>query len=204
MIRYPNGKIYIEPSEKIDKRKTSNKSEDEINKEHYLKANMGMNFENDVSKSCEFYRLNNMALIYKRPTPIRIVKMDKEKKSMIKEAYFQEKSVTDYVGLYKGKYIDFECKETIHDSIPYRMIREQQYEHLRKVIKMGGVGFFLVSFKTRQEVYLLKASYILDEVEKKNHPGFKIDFFKDHGILVKRGYNPPYQLLDAINEAFDL
>ncbi len=203
MIKYPNGQIYLEDETKIDKRKHKNKTEEQINREHYLKANMGMNFESDVSKSCEYYKNQNLALIYKRPTPIKVVKMDTVKRQMIKEAYFQEKSVTDYVGLYKGKYIDFECKETIHNSIPYKMIREQQYLHLEKVIQMGGIGFFLVSFKMKQEVYLLKASIILDEIKVKHHPGFKYEFFKEKGILVKRGYNPPYMLLDAIDIAFN-
>ena len=202
MIRYPNGKVYVEEKKTVDRRKTKNKTAAEIDREHYLKANMGMNFESDISKCCEYYRLNDIAIIYKRPTPIKVVKMDKAKPGTIIEAYFQEKSVTDYVGLYKGKYIDFECKETIHDEIPYKMIREQQYEHLRKVRQQGGIGFFLVSFKKYQEVYLLDSKYILDEVEIRKHPGFKRSFFKEHGRQLERGYNPPYSLIEAINEIY--
>lgn len=202
MIKYPSGKVYIQEEVIIDKRKTKNKTQEQINKEHYLKANMGMNFENDVSKSCEYYRINKVAVIYKRPTPIKVVKMDENKKGMIKEAYFQEKSVTDYVGIYKGKYIDFECKETIHDIIPYKMIREQQYSHLKDIISLGGIGFFLVSFKTYQEVYLLDANIILKEVENKKHPGFKREFFKEKGVIVERSYNPPYKLKEAIDYTF--
>lgn len=204
VIKYPDGRE-MDPSlinKKIDKRKASNKTEEEKIKEHLLKANMGMNFEKDVSASCDFYRLSNIAIIYKRPTPIRIVKMSKDNKGMISEAYFEAKSTTDYVGIYKGKYIDFECKETIHDTVPYHMIREQQYRHLQSIISLGGIGFFLVSFKMYQQVYLIKASIILEQVSKKLHPGFKLDFFKENGILVKKGYNPPYYIIDAIDIAF--
>lgn len=204
VIKYPDGRE-MDPSlldKKVDKRKTSAKSEEEKTREHILKANMGMSFEKDISSSCDYYRLNNIAVIYKRPTPIKIVKMSKENKNMISEAYFEAKSTTDYVGIYKGKYIDFECKETIHDAVPYHMIRQQQYEHLKSIINLGGIGFFLVSFKKYQQVYLMKASIILDEVLKKLHPGFKLDFFKENGVLVKRGYNPPYYLIEAIEEAF--
>ena len=193
MIKYPDGKTFVEEQKKERKRDDS---------KNYLLANMGMNFENDVSKSCEFYKIHEIALIYKRPTPIKVVKMDKEKKGMISQAYFQEKSVTDYVGLYRGKYIDFECKETIHDSVPYSMIREQQYRHLFYVNKLGGIGFFLISFKRYQEVYLIDSKVILNEIERKKHPVFKREFIRDNGVLDERSYTPPYKIIDAVDKVY--
>ncbi len=204
-INYPDGRKLVKKTDKktnIDHRKTENKTEAQKIKDKYIKSNMGMQFEDDVSKSCDFFREKELADIYKRPTPIKVVKMSKTKKGMIEEAYFQEKSTTDYVGIYKGKYIDFECKETIHDSVPYHMIREQQFRHLALIEKLGGIGFFLVSFKTAQEVYLIKASILIEETEKKKHPGFKREFFQTHGVLVKRSYLPPYQILEAIDQVF--
>lgn len=203
-INYPDGRK-MEISKKdssVDHRKKENRSEEDRARDKYVKANMGMNFENDVTKSCDYFREKEIADIYKRPTPIKVVKMSKTHPGMIEEAYFLEKSTTDFVGIYKGKYIDFECKETIHDSVPYHMIREQQFLHLKSILSLGGIGFFLVSFKTAQEVYLLKAQIVLEEIEKKKHPGFKREFFKEHGVEVRRGYLPPYYLLDAIDEAF--
>jgi recombination protein U len=205
IINYPDGRKSNYPEkkdDKVDHRKSINRTEEEKAHDKYIKANMGMVFESEVSKTCDFYREKGIADIYKRPTPIKIVKMSKTHPGMICEAYFQEKSTTDYVGIYKGLYIDFECKETIHDQVPYHMIREQQYEHLEFIKKLGGIGFFLVSFKAVAEVYLLDASYILNAVKEKKHPGFKRSFFKENGILVERGYNPPYLLLDAIDKAF--
>lgn len=204
-IKYPDGRVMeiTRTKTSVDRRKTENRTEEERVRDSMIKRNMGMDFEKDISRSCDYFREKGLADIYKRPTPIRIVKMSKEKPGMIQEAYFEAKSTTDYVGIYKGKYIDFECKETIHDEVPYHMIREQQYEHLRFVLKLGGIGFFLVCFKTVQEVYLLNAKFILDEIEKHKHPGFKRSFFMEHGVLVKRGYLPPYYLLDAMEEAFE-
>lgn len=205
IINYPDGRKIITKqvkSNNVDHRLTENKTEAERLRDSMIKRNMGMQFENDVSKSCDFYREKELADIYKRPTPIKVVKMSKTKKGMIEEAYFQEKSTTDYVGIYKGKYIDFECKETIHDTVPYHMIREQQFRHLELITKLGGIGFFLVSFKKAQEVYLMPATIILEEIRNKKHPGFKREFFQEHGVLVKRSFLPPYLLLDAIEEAF--
>jgi recombination protein U len=206
-IRYPDGrpmpkKGFEKPG--IDHRKSANKSENEKAREHLLKANMGLSFEADISKTCDFYRTQGSADIYKRPTPIKVVHMSKTHPGQIDEAYFQEKSTTDYVGIYQGRYLDFECKETIHDEIPFAMIREQQLSHLKLITALGGLGFFLFSFRTAQEVYLIKAIVILTEIEKRHHPGFPRDFVKEHGILVERSYNPPYHLLPAIDEAFDL
>lgn len=207
IVNYPDGRKIETPKKKkdnIDHRKSENKSENQRIKESILKANMGMSFEADVSKTCDFYRSKEIADIYKRPTPIKVVKMSKEKPGMISEAYFQEKSTTDFVGIYKGRYIDFECKETIHDSIPYSMIREQQYRHLELIEKLGGIGFFLISFKTYQEVYLIKSSIIIQAEKEEYHRGFKREFFIENGLLVERSFLPPYKLLDAIDKTFNL
>lgn len=206
MINYPDGRKMVAPKkeDKVDHRKTANKTEAQKIRESMIKSNMGMAFEADVTKSCDFYREKGVSDIYKRPTPIKVVKMSKTKPGMIEEAYFEEKSTTDYVGIYKGRYIDFECKETIHDEIPYHMIREQQYRHLENIIRLGGIGFFLVSFKRAQEVYLIDAKIILDALKEKEHRGFKREFFKEKGILVERSYLPPYRLLDAIDKAYGL
>ena len=76
--------------------------------------NRGMTLENDINKTNEYYKEIEKAYIYKKPTPIKIVKVDypSREKAIIKEAYFTIPSTTDYNGLYKGKYIDFEAKET--------------------------------------------------------------------------------------------
>ncbi len=201
VVKYPDGReVKIKKDKSVDHRKKENRTDEDKARDKYIKANMGMNFEKDITKCCDYYRENMIADIYKRPTPIKVVKMSKTHPGMIEEAYFQEKSTTDFVGIYKAKYIDFECKETIHDSVPYSMIREQQFRHLKTIIEMGGIGFFLVSFKTVQEVYLIDAKKILEEVEKKIHPGFKRSYFIENGIKVERSYNPPYKLVEAIDE----
>ena len=77
-------------------------------------SNRGMNLEADLNASCEYYLLTDKAVIYKKPTPITICKVDYSNKNdaVIKEAHFRIPSTTDYNGIYNGKYIDFEAKET--------------------------------------------------------------------------------------------
>ena len=80
------------------------------NKENYKKAPKvnGVIFENALNISNEYYRLHDIAFIYKKPTPVQIVRVDypQRTKAKITEAYYKTPSTTDYNGIYRGKYID--------------------------------------------------------------------------------------------------
>ncbi len=198
-VKYPNGKTYRESTGDF-KKATGEKT-----RRHGVagRANMGMNLEKDVIKSCDFFREKGLASIYKRPTPIHVYKVDPKNPNKITEAHFQEKSTTDFVGVYKAKYIDFECKETASDTLEFQRIRPQQITHLDLVLKLGGIGFFVVSFTQRNEVYLLDARYVVDRVlGAKSHQGYKRDFFRTNGCLISQGFIPRLELLEAIDRMY--
>lgn len=77
-------------------------------------ANRGMSFEAAINATNDYYLSRQIAVIHKKPTPVQIVKVDYPKRSRAKivEAYFRQASTTDYCGVYKGHYVDFEAKET--------------------------------------------------------------------------------------------
>ena len=145
-MRYPNGKKYVQKEK-----------EDAPKKEHRTllsAANRGMSLEEDINLSNEYYRNAGIALIQKRPTPINIVKVDYSKGARITDAYFEKQSTTDYNGVYKGKYIDFEAKNTkSKTAFPLSNISEHQIIHLKNVLKHGGIAFFIISFQLKDEVY---------------------------------------------------
>ena len=71
---------------------------------HYT-AHRGMSLEEDISLSNEYYLIHNRAVIYKKPTPVQIVKVDypRRESAKIVEAYYKTPSTTDYNGLYREK-----------------------------------------------------------------------------------------------------
>ena len=95
--------------------------------------NLGMNLESDINNTNLYYIEKEKAYIYKKPTPIKLVKVD-YKKGKIEEAYFEKPSTTDYNGIYKGKYIDFEAKETTNkNGFPLNNIHKHQINHIRNI-----------------------------------------------------------------------
>ena len=59
--------------------------------------NRGMTLENDLNITNEYYCAIDKAYIYKKPTPIKITKVDypSRNKAVIKEAFFTVPSTTD-------------------------------------------------------------------------------------------------------------
>lgn len=192
-MRYPNGKQYNVETKK-EKRTTRG----------ILNAgNRGMNLESDINLSNEFYNEINKCLVTKRPTPINIVKVDYSRGAKITDAYFEKQSTTDYNGVFQGKYLDFEAKSTQNkSSFPLSNITLHQIDHLKRVIKHGGIAFFIIEFTKLGEVYLLDASYVInfyEHAERKSIPYLTI---KDNGILIKQGLRPRLDYLEAVIEKY--
>ena len=197
MIRYPNGTKY-QPA--VEKKRVSKKSKEDLS---ISASNRGMDLESDINLSNEWYRDQDIAVITKRPTPINIVKVDYSRGARITDAYFEKQSTTDYNGVYKGRYIDFEAKNTkSKTSFPLSNIEKHQIDHLKRVIKHGGIAFFIIQFQTRQEVYLLDASFVIDFWENGERKSIPYDVFLKDGILIKQGYSPRLYYIDAIEQKY--
>ena len=194
MVKYPSGiKMDVEatPAKKKEKKHIESA------------ANRGMGFEADINDTNAYYLEKEMALIYKRPTPINIVKVDYTKGAKITQAYFEAQSTTDYNGVYKGHYIDFEAKSTRSaTSFPLSNIAPQQVRHLRNVKKHGGIAFFLINCYAIGEVYLLDAEFVCDFYETKPRKSIPISVIKEKGHLVKEAYRPRFDYLPLVDEVF--
>ncbi len=168
-------------------------------------SNRGMNLENDLNDTNNYYLQNHIAVIHKKPTPITIVSVDykSRKDAVIKEAYFKTPSTTDYNGIYKGKYIDFEAKETKNKiGFPLINIHKHQLEHLKSIIEAGGIAFLIIRFTTYNETYLIEASKFLDYLQKYNKKTIPLKFFQEYGHILKEKYNPRLDYLTIIDKIF--
>lgn len=173
------------------------------NNYNYKYSNRGMGLESDINSSNEYYLNNDKAVIYKKPTPITINKVNYHSRcdALITEAHFNTPSTTDYNGVYKGRYIDFEAKETKNKtSFPLNNIHAHQIEHIRKIIKMGGIGFVIVRFTTLDETYYLSSDKLLEFIDNESRKSIPIDYFRKKGHLIKHKLRPLIDYLEYVDK----
>ncbi|WP_455486076.1 Holliday junction resolvase RecU [Gemella sp.] len=121
-------------------------------------SNRGMELEDDINFANKYYLNNDIAVIHKKPIPIQIVEVNYPNRAsaMITKAFYKTPSTTDYNGLWNGKYIDFEAKETNSaTSFSLNNIHEHQIEHMQRILNHGGITFIIVRFKKIDKTYIL-------------------------------------------------
>lgn len=173
MIQYPKGQ------QRVSSPQTSTVSY----------GSRGMFLETLLNQTNDYYRLRKIAVIHKKPTPIQVVKVDYPKRSaaVIKEAYYRHASTTDYNGVYRGCYIDFEAKETKNKtSFPFINIHEHQLQHMEECIYQGGVVFVIFYFSSLNEYYLLESQYLISYI-RENKDGKKsipLTYIRENGMQI--------------------
>lgn len=165
----------------------------------------GMSLEDDLNKSNEYYLETERALIHKKPIPVQIVKVDYPRRSAAKitEAYYKTPSTTDYNGIYRGKAIDFEAKETkSKTSFPLKNIHPHQIKHLERVLKHGGIGFVIIRFSSFDETYLVDASYMIQCYQNGDTKSIPYAQIKANASIIRRGFAPRLRYLDNVDELY--
>lgn len=187
-INYPNGmKPY--PKEK--------------NLDNHSKR--GADLEKEINLSNAYYRDLDIALIYKKPTPVQVVRVDYESrnKAKITEAYYRTPSTTDYNGIYRGKYIDFEAKDTKNKTnFPLQMVHDHQIKHLEKVEQHGGIGFFIIRFSYHGQTFLVDAPTLIQKIKSTNKYAIPYEWFLEHGNLIQEGLYPRLQYLKVVDAIY--
>lgn len=165
-------------------------------------ANRGMDLESDINATNDYYRVHDIAIIYKKPTPITVNKVDYHAKNdaVIKEAHFLVPSTTDYNGIYKGMYIDFEAKETKNTSFPLSNIHPHQIKHLESIAKHGGIGFLIVRFTQTMETYLLEIEKFLIFINNEKRKSIPKEYFEKYGYLITLKYLPRLDYLKIVDK----
>lgn len=167
-------------------------------------SHRGMTLENDLNITNEQYRNSDIAYIYKKPTPITVSKVEFnfKKEPIIKEGFYNTPSTTDYNGLYKGKYIDFEAKETKLKSFPLSNIHSHQITHLQNITKHHGISFVIVRFVIVGKTFLLEEKYLTKFLNEEKRKSIPLSFFEQNGHLISEKWNPRIDYLKIINEIY--
>ena len=173
-----------------------------------IMANKGMNLEGLINDSNEYYRALDKAIIYKKPIPIQIVKVDYPSRNhaVIREAYYKTPSTTDYNGVYRGKYIDFEAKENKNKtSFPLHNVHPHQVVHLKSIAKHGGIGFLIVYWIEKNQFFLYPIEAFAPHFDEGQNGGRKSityeDFLKE-AYLINEKYQPKLDYLAVIDELY--
>lgn len=196
-IQYPNGKVYT-PTKKTNIPK----------KKDYSFSNRGRTLEDEINDANEFYLAHDIAVIYKKPIPIQVVKVDYPSRSsaVIKEAYYRTPSTTDFNGVYKGKYIDFEAKETENKtSFPLKNVHLHQVEHMEKVVKQLGISFLLVRFSSMDRYFYLSYEHLKlfwDRMLSGGRKSITLEEFEEYGIEINPKYAPRVNYLKIVNDLY--
>lgn len=196
---YPNGRKY--EAKAADKKPKGNTN-------HISYGKRGMTLEKDLNETNLYYLANGMAVIHKKPTPIQIVQVDYKSRStaVIREAYFRQASTTDYNGVCKGKYIDFEAKETQSTtSFPLKNFHEHQINHMKQVIENGGIAFVILRFAKSEEIYLLEGKPLFFYWDRMNDGGrksIKKEEIIASGHRIEYGLHPRIDYLKLIRSLY--
>lgn len=200
VVNYPNGMKYTASKEKPQAGKQETKK--------IIYAKRGMSLEDELNDSNIAYLQRERAVIHKKPTPIQIVNVDYPRRSaaVIKEAYFKQASTTDYNGVYRGHYIDFEAKETKNKrSFPLKNFHDHQILHMRQCLKQKGICFVILKFTTLNRLFLLEAEQLMTywDNQKDTRKSITITELEKNSFELYYSFSPLIPYLDAVDQIIE-
>ncbi|MFD2330640.1 Holliday junction resolvase RecU [Cohnella sp. GCM10020058] len=116
-------------------------------------ANRGAAFEAMINHCNMRYENAGIALINKRPTPVKILSARGNRVT----ACLQQASTVDYDGFYRQRGIAFEAKSIAEGArFPLDKLQQHQFDYLSKAHYIGNVpSFLLVEYAEHRAVFLL-------------------------------------------------
>lgn len=198
-FHYPNGTPY--PHHETHQQKKQVKANKSIQF-----GKRGMDFEEEINQSNAYYLQHQQAVIHKKPTPVQIVKVDYPKRSaaVIKEAYFRQASTTDYNGVYKGYYLDFEAKETQNKtSFPLKNFHQHQIDHIQHCMSQNGICFVLLWFASLNRCFFFSGEKLVVYWSQQKVTGKKslpLALIEKDGIEVPLGIAPRIPYLEVVEK----
>ena len=166
-------------------------------------ANRGMGLENDINETNKYYIAYDIALIYKKPTPIRITKTD-YKAMRVTDGFFESPSTLDYNGVYKGYYIEFDAKETkSKTSFTINNIHNHQIEYIKKVLKHNGIVFLIVRFSLLNKDYILKGEDLISYINSTDKKSIPLEYFEKNCYKLEIKFAPRLDYIKIVDKLID-
>lgn len=166
-------------------------------------ANRGMGLENDINETNKYYITYDIALIYKKPTPIRITKTNYHNMRIV-DGFFESPSTLDYNGVYRGYYIEFDAKETrSKTSFTINNIHSHQIEYIKRVIKHNGIVFLIVRFSLLNKNYILKGQDLVNFLNNNDRKSIPLDYFEKNCYKIEIKYAPRLDYIKIVDKLIE-
>ena len=163
-------------------------------------SNRGLDLETIIEEANTYYKENDIAYIYKKPTPIGVAKVIYQNgERRIKDAFYKMPSTLDFNGLYKGYYIEFDAKVTTNKtSFPLNNIHPHQLKHIQNIYNHKGIVFLIISIN--DEYYLLSGKDLLTFINNEKRKSTPYSYIKDKGYILKYNYLKGLDYIDVIDK----
>ena len=163
-------------------------------------ANRGMDLESIIEEANNYYINNDIAYIYKKPTPIGINKVSYQNgQKRITDAFFKMPSTLDFNGLYKGKYIEFDAKVTeCKTSFPLSNIHKHQMIHINNIQNHGGIVFLIIEMNSNY--FALSGKKLINFTNNNTRKSIPYDYILENGYKIDYNYNKGLDYLNIVDK----
>lgn len=150
--------------------------------------NRGLKFEHLIEHKCDELKKQKIAIIGKIPTDWKITRGAGGK--IIGGFPVAESKFVDFCGLFKGKPISIEAKETKNKtSFPFSNIKDYQIKFLDLWTELGGLGYYIIRFVELQKVYFIPSKIMNNCIRTIGRKSAPISWFKDTKEVIELDYN---------------
>ena len=161
-------------------------------------AKRGMDLESLINEANKYYLDNDIAVIYKKPTPVEIKKVSYKGKTEYIEGVWREKSTLDYTGVYKGYYLDFDAKSSkSKTSFPLANIHKHQLLHIDRVLKHKGISFLIIEMNDR--FFILDGNVLIKFVNNNDRKSIPFEFIQKEGLEIKLKFSPTLDYITVLD-----
>lgn len=156
-------------------------------------SNRGMMLEELINKANKTYQVRGLAVVLKIPTSWKVLWKNYGGYRKPINAFPEQKSWLDYIGVINGEPVTFDAKETKNKtSFPLNNIKEHQIMDMKVWNSCGGKSFLIIWFKIQNEFYLLPYEVLIAawyESKKGGRKSIPHKTIKEKSITINSGNN---------------